>query len=287
MRATSAADRFREVIDTDPRVLSSCFTQTATMPEFASRLRDLFLLNPLEADVTKADSGSNGQKWHFTSRFPPPNSGNEVKASYGGSTLAMVLMAASKTVDLGTFSISSALGHFLGPASPTTRLCLVVHDVRTTLSFCTRHVQVYQNVAASRKDPAKQHRRQVMTAVVDYQRQDAPQLFEFSASPETFDPSLPLLPASDECCVNMTRLLQDQWPADVVRRYSGSFGRFNEFFESRVLPHSPQVTNAYGHIRETSNNPQAHLPLTERTNASWFKAREELADDAERVAATT
>lgn len=257
------------------------------MPELATHLRDLFLIDAAKDEVTRADSSSSDQKWHFTSRFPPPNSGDDLKASYGGSTLAMTLMAASKTVDLDAFSVSSALGHFLGPANPSTRLCLVVHDVRTTLSFCTRHVQVYQNVSASRKEPAKQHRRQVMTAVIDYQRTDAPQLFEFSAPPEMLDPNLHLLSSDDERCVDVTHLLQERWPADVVRRYQGSFGRFNDFFENRVLPYSPQVTNAYGHIRDPSSNPQAHLPLTDRTNASWAKTREKLADDAERVAATT
>lgn len=68
--------------------------------------------------------------------------------AFGGHVLSQSLVAAAKTVPAG-FVCHSQSGNFLLPGNKNAPFYYLVEDIRTSFTFATRHVKVFQN-----EDPA-------------------------------------------------------------------------------------------------------------------------------------
>lgn len=246
----------------------------------ATCLRDLFVLDAIPLDDTTTLNDSSGAKpqiWCFKARFAPSASGSIGRSAYGGSTLASTLIAASRTIPNESYHVYSFTGNFLGPASIHAPLHFTVHETRSTSSYASRYVQVFQDYPSS----AGHSRRQVLAALVDFQRtQPKHDFFDFSKPPES-----QLRQPSDASLVAMDDLLSHLWPAATIKGFKRYFCNIFDAFESKLYPDSIHTFNAYGELKG-QKTPQDGKPITDKKLDMLFRAREPLYTDSEKAAAT-
>lgn len=249
-----------------------------SMTRAARTLQELFELEII--GVHKGDL----KEQQFRSRFAPAASGDAGShQAYGGCTIATAVVAAGNTVP-HDFKIYSALGNFLGPATTDASLRLVVQTTRSTTSFCSRYVQVFQQVPASRQKRRHLTERQVLAVLVDFNKPFPTSLFEYSAKPTS------TLSPEDPSLLHMDHVFTHVWPPEVTRKYKAWYADHYRFFEQRALPDSPHAYNAHGIWKDRPQSKQTtHFDPSDLTNkhiAVWAKCRTELDGHLQHAAAT-
>ncbi|KAJ9093420.1 hypothetical protein QFC21_006451 [Naganishia friedmannii] len=201
---------------------------------------------------------------------------NEWESVYGGCVLALCVSAAFASLptnDAGRiYDVYSVLGTFLGPTSTKTKLRFTVEDIRTTKSFATRKVEVWQEFPDGNGSGTTSRRRTMIQLVDFHVREPATSVL----SGMTYS-KRPLHPES--CCDDPDALIsQDQYLTEnqtsaISKQFHHVFPLFFRYLDMKPIPESMGVAKALG-LNSAVRTSQDDLPLQQRTNAHWWRIKE-------------
>ena len=212
---------------------------------------------------------------HFESIFFPEKMGNTANQAYGGNTLAIAVNAALQTVS-SKFSLYTAMGNFLGPASVDQSLHCSVRSLRTTKSFATRLVEVSQI-----RDDGQSRLCLFMTA--DFHIQEPHTLLTYSRPPAAHVSEVQHSSTTEE---NLNALLErgtiNQHDVKIHRQL---FKLEERLLERRPCPEGIMTQTFAGAARKGTITTQDHLPLHDKTSPDYFRVKNRLETPAEHIAA--
>jgi len=201
----------------------------------------------------------------FESNHNPRRMGNTANIAYGGWTLAIAANAAYQSAP-PSYHLYSMLGHFLGPALTDRKLFCAVRKIRDTRTFATRQVEVSQ----AQDDGS---RRLALFAVADFQVREKASLLTYSAPPSKPYSNFENSPTMESRLQSMIQAkIIPQKVADV---HNVVFSLLAQFFDQRPCPESISTQNLKGMAKHVKTA-QDHLPLTSKTSADWFRAKDTL-----------
>ncbi|OAG08789.1 Thioesterase/thiol ester dehydrase-isomerase [Paraphaeosphaeria sporulosa] len=230
------------------------------MPDFAETLSDQVAVSALEYD-------------RFVSVYKPESMGNTAKIAYGGCAIAIAISAAYQTMD-SQYSLYTAMGHYLGPALVDRPLFAAVRRIRDTRTFATRQVEISQiqdNGSA----------RVCMIVSVDFHTKEKASLLEYSASPSIRYQSVEALPTVKQASEVM--IAQGKVSRTTVDFNEKQYALRERLVESRPCPEGMAYQTMNGEIKVPTT--QDNLPLVDRFSGDYFKAKHQLANQAEQMAA--
>ena len=211
----------------------------------------------------------------FKTTRDPENVGDAISTVYGGNTLSVAIIAASKTLPHDYF-LYSALGNFLGPAFTDRKLHCSVRSVRTTKTFATRHVEVSQ-IQNNGK------RRLCIFLTADFQTAEPISLLTFSKPPKTSYSTVNDSPSVEE---NRQSLLsKNLLSKEVVAFQKDLYGLTERFFECKSCPEGVMAQNPPTFKEKGRPTTQDHLHIYEKTSGDYFRSKCPLKTSAENVAA--
>jgi acyl-CoA thioesterase II len=216
---------------------------------------------------------STGQNT-FESIHPPEKMGNLADIGYGGCTIAFAINAACGTTT-PKYHLYSALGQYIGPTSTKAKMTCVVRRVRDTKTFATREVQVSQMHTSGSN-------RLVMIVLVDFQATEPHSVFKYSAPPTLSYASVTETPTRDETKQQLLasgRVTQKE--ADLSDFLFAAMARY---VDVRPCPEGVGAQNLSGAAKAVKTT-QDHLPIYEKTSASWLRHRVPLKSQAENYCA--
>ena len=215
----------------------------------------------------------------FESTCNPARIGNTANIAYGGCASAFAVKAAFETLPTGPirYHLYSVLGNYLGPALTDRKLRCHVRDVRTTRSFATRQLEVWQE-----KDGGE-GKRVVMILTVDFHAEEDA-LLVYSAKPDLDSQGVESASSTAEHRDRMVKngtASQKQADVHVVQ-----FGLMTRFFEMRPHPESLGGQNLNGVVKKARTS-QDGRSLTDKRSWDWIRVRQEhqLKGEADHLAA--
>lgn len=212
----------------------------------------------------------------FESHFNPVRMGNAADIAYGGCALAFGVNAASQTVPTG-YQLYSALGHYLGPASTSKKLLCSVRRTRSTRSFATRNIEIYQ-----KQDDGKD--RLVMFMTADFHLEEQASLLTFSAEP--FHRYSHVNDTLDTAEAEKRQVAAGKAPAALPKMMAKLFGPMRQYTDQRVCPEGIMAQNMAG-LNKSAKTTQDHLALVDKTSADWVKSKQSLDSALESLTALT
>ena len=211
----------------------------------------------------------------FESIHKPEKMGNLADVAFGGNTLAVAVNAALQNIPPGFF-LYSALGNYLGPASTDRTLQCAVHDVRTTKTFATRHVELSQ----VQKDGKS---RLCLFLSADFQAAEPATLLTYSRTPMMSYSTVQDSPTIEE---NRQDSLERGIVGEkTVRLHKEIFGFCERFIHRRPCPEGLITQNLTGLARKGTPTAQDHLPLPARSSGDYFRSKHPLQTAAEHTVA--
>ena len=211
----------------------------------------------------------------FESIHKPEKMGNLADIAFGGNTLAVAVNAALQTIPPGRF-LYSALGNYLGPAFTDRTLQCAVHDVRTTKTFATRHVEVSQ----VQKDGK---RRLCLFLSADFQAAEPATFLTYSRPPMMSYSTVEDSPTIEEN--RQDSLKQGIVDEETVELHKEIFGFCERFIHRRPCPEGFITQNLTGLAKKGTPTTQDHLPLPSRSSGDYFRSKHPLKTVAEHTAA--
>ncbi|KAB8336719.1 hypothetical protein FH972_021028 [Carpinus fangiana] len=212
----------------------------------------------------------------FESLFNPVRMGNAADIAYGGCALAFGVNAASQTVPTD-YHLYSALGHFLGPASTEKKLMCSVRQTRSTRSFATRNVEIFQKL-----DDGKD--RLVMFITTDFHLEEQASLLTFSAQP--FHQYSPVNDTVDTVEAEKKLVEAGLAPAALPKIGAKLFGPMRQYTDQRICPEGIMAQNMAG-LNKSAETTQDHLALANKTSGDWIKSKQSLQHPIESLTAVT
>lgn len=212
----------------------------------------------------------------FESNYNPRRMGNTANIAYGGWTLAIAANAAYQSAP-PSYHLYSMLGYFLGPALTDRKLFCMVRKIRDTRTFATRQVEVSQ----AQDDGS---RRLALFVVADFQVREKASLLTYSAPPSKPYSNFENSPTMESRLQSMIQAkIIPQKVADV---HNVVFSLLAQFFDQRPCPESISTQNLSGMAKHVKTA-QDHLPLTSKTSADWFRAKDALETEVQQISTLT
>lgn len=177
------------------------------------------------------------------------------------------------------YDIYSVLGTFLGPTSTKAKLQFTVEDIRTTKSFATRKVEVWQDFP-DENGGGKATRRRTMIQLVDFHVREP----ATSVLPGMTYSKQPLHPESyrddPDTLINQHQYLEQTQSSTISKQFHHVFPLFFRYLDIKPITQSMGVAKALG-LNSGAKTSQDNLPLQERTNAQWFRIKKEEGGEGE------
>ncbi len=176
--------------------------------------------------------------------------------------MSQALSAGQATISDLNFHLYSAQGTYLGPASTEVSTQYKVDVLRDTRSFCTRLVTATQNIDGKERN--------VLVVLMDWHVLEKASMLEYS-TPPWFDRSEYSEP---EKLSRQNDFADATLPPREAESFRTTFPLFADFYNVRPCMSSKAAQNIFGWLKTETT--QDHLPLTRRTNSSWFKTNDKL-----------
>lgn len=212
---------------------------------------------------------------HFESVANPQAMGNAKQIAYGGCAIANAIHSAFQSLPDPKYNIYSVLGYYLGPSLTDRKLLSYVYPIRETRTFVTFRIEMKQKLDNGSE-------RSVMALLIDFQAPE-PAMLTYSAPPIG-----KYKPPSQVPTVHETRdmiVKREKLHPGLIQVAHKVFGLMDRHFEQRTCHEGVGGQNLYGMAKHLKTS-QDELPITAKTSADWFKAREpeSLAKPAENFA---
>ncbi|OCL09427.1 acyl-CoA thioesterase II [Glonium stellatum] len=208
----------------------------------------------------------------FESNFNPRRMGNNLNIAYGGWTLAIATNAACQSAP-PSYHLHSILGHYLGPTLTDRKLFCTIRKIRDTCTFVTRQVEVSQVQDDSSK-------RLVLVLLADFQVKEKASLLTYSAPPSKLYSNFENIPTMDSQLQSMIQAKAIS--QEVVEVHNLTFNMLAEHFNQKPCPEGIAAQNLRGMAKHVMTT-QDHLPLTSKTSADWFKAKDALENKLQQI----
>lgn len=207
----------------------------------------------------------------YNSTHLPERMGNALPIAYGGCALGCGVKAAYLSLPPAdksgkTYSLYSAQGSYLGPASTEKHFTITTRALRTTKSFATRSVEVSQE----QKDGSL---RVCLVILADFQLPDQSAVLAFSKPPSMRYSGV------DECLhadVHRQKMVDSgAVQTGLAKAHATTFGLVARFFEQRPCPEGVSAQTLSGMAKKIGTT-QKGWELHEKGSADWMRNREKL-----------
>lgn len=202
--------------------------------------------------------------------------GNAANIAYGGCALSVAITAAHASLPAtGTYRLYSATGSYLAPAFADRRFTVSVRNVRDTVTFATRQIEVFQTL-----DDGKE--RICMLVLADFQRPEPKTLLSYTTKPS--------LPAVDVETVKDSAEQRDELVArgilhpKLAKFSTVTFGLSARHFEQRPHPHGLMTQNNSGMAKAAITTQDDRL-LQDKISSDYIRSKQDLQTPGDNMAA--